>query len=73
MCTSDANIDNDGRKRMEQSTAIEYDGRRFIISDKISFENQATFTKVEQAARAFCQSMIVTIKKTISLLFTSPL
>ena len=73
MCTSDANIDNNGRKRMEQSTAIEYDGRKFIISDKISFENQATFTKVEQAARAFCQSITVIIKKTISLLFISPL
>jgi len=35
---------------------IEYDGRKFIISDQINFESQATFSKVEQAARAFCQS-----------------
>jgi hypothetical protein len=37
-------------------TAIEYNGERFIISKEIQFDRQTTFAKVEQAARAFCQS-----------------
>ena len=74
ICTSDAFVSKERGHpdRMEQSTAIEYDGRKFIISDKISFENQATFTKVEQAARAFCQSTLVIIQKTTYPLSTSP-
>ena len=74
ICTSDAFVSKERGHpdRMEQSTAIEYDGRKFIISDKISFENQATFTKVEQAARAFCQSTPATIQKTTYPLSTSP-
>lgn len=40
-CTTD-----DYDPRLEKSEAIEYNGERFIISDIISFEKQATFAKV---------------------------
>jgi hypothetical protein len=57
ICTSEHEATQE--RNMEESTSIEYDGRRFIISNGISFEKQATFGKIEQAARAFCQSMPV--------------
>ena len=71
-CTYDGNVQRDHNPMMEQSSAIEYNGQKFIISDKINFESQATFTKVEQAARAFCQSTTPTIKKIISPPSISP-
>lgn len=51
VCTSEEAV----RGAMEQSIRIEYNGERFIMPEKFTFDKQATFTKVEHAARSFCQ------------------
>jgi hypothetical protein len=53
LCSPD--IDED-RSNMEQSVRISYDGEKFLIPDHLIFDKQATFSKVEQAAKSFCES-----------------
>lgn len=64
-CQSACNSDETLRAAMEQSIRIEYNGERFIMPEQFSFDKQATFSKVEQAARSFCQRNLESIKKTI--------
>lgn len=54
-CQSTCNSEEAVRSAMEQSIRIEYNGERFIMPEKFTFDKQATFTKVEHAARSFCQ------------------
>lgn len=68
-CQSACNVDlfrQEPRIPMEQSVRIEYTGEKFVIPEELRFDKQATFAKVEQAARAFCQSTPLLTEKTTS-------
>ena len=54
-CQSACGIGEEDHIEVDRSI-IEYNGSRFIISEAMRFDRQTTFTRVEQAARAFCQS-----------------
>jgi hypothetical protein len=51
LCTTSAHslIETDA------SNTIEFDGERFILPSTINFDKQATFLKIESAAKSFCQ------------------
>ena len=44
VCTADLNYHK--KQSPEKSLAIEYDGRKFNISDRINFQSQSAFGKV---------------------------
>jgi hypothetical protein len=71
-CQSACNSEESIRAALEQSIRIEYNGERFIMPEHFSFDKQATFAKVEQAARSFCQRCPSLTQKTIFPSSTRP-
>lgn len=69
-CQSTCNSEEAVRGALEQSVRIEYNGERFIMPEKFTFDKQTTFTKVEHAARSFCQRTASSKQKTASHLST---
>lgn len=55
-----------------EDNTIEFDGERFVLPRSLNFNGQSTFSKVEHAARAFCQRTPASRQGTESPPTTSP-